>query len=138
MTQPSATQGVKELLPCPFCGGDEPVIEKVGAFSRLFAVFCNACEIMGEKMTTPEKAISAWNTRTATPSASVERVARAIYAIHPQLGFRDRPGSPPANYAVDWEHAAEVLKEEARDQARAAIAALTACGEGHLCNMGSA
>lgn len=69
-----------------------------------------------------------------TPAVQDERmeeaVARAIYDIAPQLGWRDRPGSPPANFAVPWDHAAEALRIEAREQAKAAIQAMSLYGGG--------
>jgi hypothetical protein len=74
----------------------------------------------------PESAIPEheWNARPSPDEATVELVARAIYDVSPQLGHRVSVG-PPANYAVDWEHAAESFKDEAREQARAALTAIS-------------
>jgi flagellar biosynthesis/type III secretory pathway protein FliH len=53
----------------------------------------------------------------------VELVARAIYAEWPTVMFYERPGSPPGNQYLNWEHAPDGCKERSRRQARAAIAA---------------
>ena len=56
----------KELLPCPFCGGEALL---VGTFHS-YVVACSQCEAHSKQVwhivDMKEKAIAAWNTRTNT------------------------------------------------------------------------
>lgn len=52
----------KELLPCPFCGGEAELVSTFfGRFIR-----CKMCRSMVKANDTNEEAINAWNTRTHT------------------------------------------------------------------------
>lgn len=52
-----------ELLPCPFCGGDNVGIWHFQLFAHSFEVRCYDCHFGLEQRSTREEAISAWNTR---------------------------------------------------------------------------
>lgn len=50
----------KELLPCPFCGGEA----KIRTFFSGRFVRCDCCYASADVQDTKSKAIAAWNTRT--------------------------------------------------------------------------
>ncbi len=53
----------KELLPCPFCGGEASMVR--GTFTKTIgSVICTKCGISTQVYVTDEDAIKAWNTRT--------------------------------------------------------------------------
>ena len=52
----------KELLPCPFCGGEAALA--YGVYDRW--IFCKKCGASTKQYETNEEAIAAWNTRTNT------------------------------------------------------------------------
>lgn len=102
-----------ELLPCPFCGANEPSVwlyqQKRFANNKLWAAHCKICNIERTASTKAE-AIAAWNTRAAAqtpPSAGVEDgYARAIEdaakVADDQRDFATanlRVGHRPAHYA---------------------------------------
>jgi Lar family restriction alleviation protein len=53
----------RELLPCPFCGGDAQTDFIEHIFSYL--IECYVCDAQGPICETKEEAIAAWNTRAA-------------------------------------------------------------------------
>ena len=58
-----------ELKGCPFCGG-EAEINQGG--SANWWIQCKICSIMGERESTKERAIAAWNTRISKKEKSKE------------------------------------------------------------------
>lgn len=55
----------KELLPCPFCGGE--AIKVCGTFNKkICGVMCIDCRAATSVYETNEKAINAWNNRVNT------------------------------------------------------------------------
>ena len=50
----------KELLPCPFCGGEVNIL----VFGGVYMVQCENCRIATDIDTEKETAIKVWNTRT--------------------------------------------------------------------------
>lgn len=77
---------LKELLPCPFCGDSEPVVqpfppEPMGlhmlADRRPFYLHCENCGADGPGCDTEVEAIAAWNTRNlATREAEATEVLK--------------------------------------------------------------
>ena len=60
-------EGVKELKPCPFCGGSAQMMQDI----RPFFAECmeRGCDTYGPSGNTPADAIAAWNRRATTPEA---------------------------------------------------------------------
>lgn len=65
MTTLSNEALAKELLPCPFCGGDDITVDHAGRDTHYF-VQCNDCDVIQDydHGYTKAEAITAWNTRT--------------------------------------------------------------------------
>ena len=60
-----------ELLPCPFCGGEQVEIERCTSLpDDYWRIGCQLCGASFEESTTEAEAIEAWNTRA-------ERTCRA-------------------------------------------------------------
>lgn len=76
-----------ELLPCPFCGG-ESEIERRGTTRQSNIVACTECGCRLESGDTFNPALS-WNTRTASPAADREEVARQDDDEAYEIGKRD-------------------------------------------------
>lgn len=86
---------MSNLLPCPFCGADGPVLElEEGYFCKtrpsdpfgvtLFSVPCNDdefCGMTGPFSETMEGAIKEWNTRAEPTEAMIEAGGDAAYRI---------------------------------------------------------
>lgn len=59
------------ILPCPFCGDDDPAIDEVD--TDVWAVCCNDCGTVGPRQNDDgvtnlgPAAIEAWNRRTVQP-----------------------------------------------------------------------
>ncbi|HEX2878776.1 MAG TPA: Lar family restriction alleviation protein [Polyangiaceae bacterium] len=72
VAQPAGVEGVVELLPCPFCGGEPVTVIKRENAGRI-GVFCGvgACAAFYARFATVEQ----WNTR-ATPADIAERARR--------------------------------------------------------------
>ena len=63
----------KEILPCPFCGGEA---SKRLFYKGKYRVHCNACDAhSGDVCDTEAEAIQAWNTRA---ERTCKRVSSAI------------------------------------------------------------
>ena len=54
----------KELLPCPFCGGEAEVVNILWLEDCFLT--CKGCGIVTPSYDTEKEAINAWNTRTNT------------------------------------------------------------------------
>ena len=66
-----------ELRPCPFCGGNELVLEK-SAMGR-WSVVCIRCESQGNPSFEKRLSIKSWNTRTLPPAVQgVVEAAREL------------------------------------------------------------
>jgi hypothetical protein len=141
------TPDKSELLPCPF-----PHEVKRGVFVEVdtvdfgFArVSCSDCGCAGpyvtlanhERATKAEKAeaIAAWNTRSRPPADqvpdTVERVARACFRVHHEMGPTEEAYCEPNWGRATAEQPSGFKTERAvwDAVARAAIAALKASGE---------
>ncbi len=60
---------MRELKPCPFCGGDESGEElHVVSWDSVFYVQCDACFSTGPEYHDDESARNAWNTRPESKS----------------------------------------------------------------------
>lgn len=116
----SMTDGTNPVIEaCPFCGGEAVLADPHGAFSRLAAVYCEACEIKGPLMANADKAIAAWNTRAAPPAnpVIVERVARALCQFEVEA-LTYEPCRPSPEFMWRW-HSERFCK-----QAQAALEAM--------------
>lgn len=64
--------GADGLLPCPFCGATEPIVETTHTQAAGWFPYCNRCECTVDiAFATKEEAIEWWN-RRAQPSAMAE------------------------------------------------------------------
>lgn len=61
-----------ELLPCPFCGGDDLIIVGGPVEDDWCAVSCLGCMTVGPHNYTDPHAIAAWNRRAPAPQREDE------------------------------------------------------------------
>jgi len=79
------TKQTEKLLPCPFCGGDDLVIDdKAGITGKCYFITCygggiHGCVMQDYSYATKREAIKAWNTRT--PNLSAEGGESILVAI---------------------------------------------------------
>lgn len=106
---------MSDLLNCPFCGGSRIVVDKP-ALSRLYAVYCEDCEIRGPSAGSTEGAREMWNLRTPTLSGDdVGQVARELLAAE-----WDKVGRPELAESIrngredEWSKAGPALRAIAR------------------------
>lgn len=59
-------RGVGKMKPCPFCGSDDPFLERDRDAKAIY-VMCGECGGMGPYSGMREKAVTAWNRRVRTP-----------------------------------------------------------------------
>ena len=66
---------MKELLKCPFCGG-EPILHTVGDWKHLYVYFCSKCNktpvFPNEARLTPRGALRTWNRITECIKSLIE------------------------------------------------------------------
>lgn len=97
------------LLPCPFCGDENPVVAREDA-DAFWLVGCTNCMTQGPAKLTEAEAITAWNTRTNAEAASAARVAQAIrreLALTQLSNFEDA--------SIDWLEGFECARVLVRD-----------------------
>lgn len=117
MTTPTPGQPLSEagvsLLPCPFCGGEAWLNDYEAKYSDLppksRAPQCRSCGASLGYLTTPAKAIAAWNRRPHAPvsrpgdGVEANRECRACGAFKPDrdaaCGFCGAALTPPAEPA---------------------------------------
>jgi len=56
---------MKELLPCPFCGGAADIYHDKGqpGYPPYWVVYCERCEARGPEKDKREAAVAGWNLR---------------------------------------------------------------------------
>lgn len=81
---------VERLLPCPFCGGQAELRKWDFPYER-HQVRCSVCKAEGSpKKAIYGEAVDAWNTRTTTNDAPVERLVKeAVSTIYGVAGDAD-------------------------------------------------
>ncbi len=95
---PMTAPGLRDLLPCPFCGSDTTGVENERDFKDVFwRVTCLDCGAQSRETPTRDSAVQKWNTRTpapireATTDDMVERAAQYIadHRMGTYLGWDD-------------------------------------------------
>ena len=76
----------KELLPCPFCGGEayQDYVEN----KLLFRVECRECGVSGNIRATPGNAIAAWNNRTNAPPIAQSVQPTVVNAVEQDVALQ--------------------------------------------------
>jgi Lar family restriction alleviation protein len=78
MTQPSKSESLDELKPCPFCGGDAGLGSDDAFDDVTWQAFCKRCHATIER-DLADHAVELWNTRALT--ANQERVTQLEAAL---------------------------------------------------------
>lgn len=109
-----------ELKPCPFCGGEAPIVVKEVQYpdtphARMwYAVECNACDVVGDWDLGESGAVEKWNTRPGESAlrAENERLHDIIQAAHDTF---TQGGTDPADDDVISVLMAKILEEALQD-----------------------
>ena len=108
-----------ELLPCPFCGGDELAhgwsSPGMDGSMHTGSVECHSCNAMVYAGTEAE-AIAAWN-RRATPKSSEGELLRALQTIASIIGNVDHSRGGGANAASMYGEMLNDIRAIAHDAA---------------------
>lgn len=85
------TDKVKELLPCPFCGGSKLELDNL-VDADDYCVECKTCQLGQHAVHTRDGAIAAWNRRPAASIEQEQQVAQdgGLYSALRKLVFAAR------------------------------------------------
>lgn len=109
-----------ELLPCPFCGKPPHFTPRRGSFAAYVACTNESCGVQPESGSMdPAYAKARWNTRPLSMTGEMEAALGALFHEAMVHAVREFKGDPQP-----WQNGNSTAESYARQQARAAIAAI--------------
>ena len=105
--QVSGGEGLPELLPCPFCGNEQPHVQS-DLDNSVSMVVCGHCGSSSDWNDSPEDSVTAWNTCHSAKAAEGE-LPQPVGLIWPGEGFTQTQNALNAWKAHMYDTGAEPL-----------------------------